>query len=91
MLTDRQRDCVNAILDMQSVGTSPQVRALAAIMRLKSTSSVDRLLKGLCERGIIIRPKAVGPATPRITVTHRAFRTFKFDDATKALERYGPS
>ena len=55
-LTPRQSDCLAVIQKaLGERGIAPSFDEIAASMRLKSKSGVDRLLRGLEERGVIRR------------------------------------
>ena len=90
-MTYRMKQALEFIEEYQSMsgGVSPSIREIAKGLRLSSTSFVrDSILIGLEERGLIRRLPGRARA---IEVLRPRYVAFKFDDETKALERYGPS
>ena len=91
MITPEQRMALAfiALYQSETGGVSPTVRQIGASIRSRiGARTIMNILIGLEARGFIRRMPRRARA---IEVLATGVTTFKFDDATKALERYGPS
>lgn len=86
MITPKQRQVMLVIEAEHDAGRPcPSVREIATRIKLRSTSGVVRLLRGLEERGFIVRRYACARAITIVRPVSQ-FRVFAWDDNAKNLQ-----